>query len=62
MPPRDVSYFLQGVGVELPSSSHCSHQVLKKFYQVPLVHINNSSKSFCSHEVPKQFLEDWKLK
>jgi hypothetical protein len=42
MPPRDVSYLFEGLGLDFPSSSQ----------KVP---INIPSKFFCSHQVPKKF-------
>jgi hypothetical protein len=49
MPPRDVCYLFEGVGVwfpiKLPNSSHW----------VPLVLINIPSKSSFSHQIPKKF-------
>jgi hypothetical protein len=47
MPPREVSYFFEGVGalfpINNPSISFCSHQVPKIF----------PSNSSCSHQIPK---------
>jgi hypothetical protein len=53
--PSTITHQNSFVPIKFQPNSFCSHQLPKKFHQIPLVLISNPSLSFCSQQVPKQF-------